>query len=93
MLRALKIGFKDIKLVGIDLFTSAHFYHNSDLYPELRKIRGAPTPGLHKTAETSRAWSAPVFLETLIGMREQYDFEIFAFHKSGTSVLLPEWIP
>lgn len=91
VVRLLKLGYKDIRLVGVDLFTSEHFYHCSPAYPQLTKIRGGPKGKSHPTSDSGRIWTAQDFLSTVNSLGSKYNFRLSSHPKSGTSDLLPNW--
>lgn len=93
ILRLLKIGFTDLRLVGVDLFTPEHFYHLSNEHKWLAELHGSPKLLIHDTVRPERVWPAPYFLETLESLQDRYGFSLSSFYKSGSSVLLPGWRP
>lgn len=89
IIRLMKLGHKDIRLVGIDLITPNYFYHSSDKYIELRRALPAAGAGAHSTANPEKMWPAPLFLEKIIQFGEQERFRISVHRQSPAASFLP----
>lgn len=89
IIRLIKLGHKDIRLVGIDLITSDYFYHSSDKYIELKRALPAASAGTHSTANREKIWPAPLFLDKIIRYVEQDSFRISVDRNSPASSFLP----
>ena len=97
IVRALKLGFTDIRLGGIDLISGEHFWHFDEEFSWMRKVhqphldsRGHSQNG-HKTNSMTNRWPARVFLEHLSGISSDFGFELRAQKDSGASKFLDVW--
>lgn len=93
IVRLLKLGYKDIRLLGIDLFTAEHFWNFSQDHKWLSSVRGSENKDVHPTALAAsfREWTAPKFLERLHELEDVFGYRIRTHSQSGSSKILPTW--
>lgn len=89
IIRLIKLGYKDIRLVGVDLLTPEYFYDVSEEYSSVRASLPKTRNKVHSTANPERIWPATLFLEKLLQFQERYGFQITADKKSSVSQILP----
>lgn len=89
IIRLIKLGYKDIRLVGVDLLTPEYFYDASEEYSSVRASLPTTRNIVHSTANPERTWPATLFLEKLLQFEERYGFQITADKKSSVSQILP----
>lgn len=89
----IKHGYRDIRLVGVDLFTSEHFWDVSNNHNWLLSTYGATEKKMHNTATKAnfRQFTAPEFLEKLHKLEQQYDYQVRTDKRSGSAKILPSW--
>lgn len=85
MVRLLKNQVRNIRLLGVDLFTPEYYWTQSQDYYWLAELRTRPEGLLHSTNEPWRPWKAVSFLEFLLGMQEEVGFNIKIRKASGTA--------
>lgn len=93
ILRLIKLGYSDIKLVGVDLFTPDYFWQSSQEYGFIEALNEKPTRDFHVTVDPKRMWPANIFLEELAKLEDEHNFKISSFHKSGSASILRPWVP
>ena len=91
LLRLIKMGYKDIRLVGVDLFSSDHFWHHSEEHAWMRKHKGSNNRAAHGTTDKSRRWPADSFLCFLEQQGDRFGFRLTTHRKSQTAEILPTW--
>lgn len=91
IIRLLKLGYKDIRLLGIDLFSAEHFWHSSQSHTWLLKLYGSEDKSTHNTALEAdfRAWTAPAFLIRMHNLEDRFGYRITTDSQSGSARILP----
>lgn len=94
IIRLLKLGYSDIKLVGVDLFTPDYFWQSSEAFGFLEGLNGKPSQDIHSTADPkNKLLPAVMFLEKIAILEDEYSFRISSFYKSGSASILRPWVP
>lgn len=88
VIRLIKLGYKEIRLVGVDLLTPEYFYHSASEYFDLRAASPTSGEGFHSTANPKRKWPAPVFLTALTSLEDRYGFQMRVDKASPLSKLM-----
>lgn len=94
LIRVIKLGFDDIRLVGVDLFSAENFWHNSSDFAwmlELKSKNGLVSNfsnGVHKTAREHRLVNAINFLEYLNGISSRHAFSLRIQKESAMTKIL-----
>lgn len=80
VIRAIKLGFRDIRLAGVDLLRPEHFWYDSIEHAWMRKIHEPhyQTNGreVHKTNSLANRWPALSFLEYVSNLTAQLGVQI-----------------
>lgn len=80
VIRAIKLGFRDIRMAGVDLLRPEYFWHHSNEYAWMRKIHETyhKTNGTdaHKTNSIENRWPALTFLETVSNLGAELGVQI-----------------
>lgn len=91
ILRLIKLGYKDIRLIGVDLFTPQHFWHESGEFGWIADYREVNESGPHNIASSDRTLTAQSFFSTLANLENQFDFRVRTDKNSGSSAIIPAW--
>lgn len=93
LVRLALMGHKDIRVVGVDLFTVEHFWDHLDSFEAIKKERKLGVSGLseHNTNSVDRVWSAAKFLEVFAQLCESHGISLTADPRSGVSKILMSW--
>lgn len=91
LVRLVKMGFKDIRLIGIDLFNAEHFWHHSDEHSWINSFYPVERNQVHGTNREDRIWPAHKFLSRLHQMEDDYGYRLRTDKNSGSSKILPSW--
>lgn len=85
IVRLLKHEVRDIRLLGVDLFSPDYFWEQLEDYSWLADIKSNPKRLVHHTNETWRPWTAVSFLEVLLELQDEFGFSIKTQKSSGTA--------
>lgn len=92
LLRLLKLGFRDFRLIGVDLFSPEHFWQ---VMPEYSWVadRRPKNYGLtrHNIASIERRFPAQDFFEQLQLEERSFGFSVRADPGSGLSKIIQSW--
>ena len=95
LVRAIKLGYRDIRLVGIDLVTPEHFWHFSDEFRWIRQQHSLFADytrlGEHKINSKKREWPALQFIQQLQDLTSSQKVEIRVFSSSPLSEHFRSW--
>lgn len=95
LIRLIKLGFNDLRLVGVDLFSADHFWHHSSDFTWMLNLRNKNgwvpkfADGPHKIARDFRLVNAINLLEYLEGVSSEYGFSLRTQKESAIAKIIP----
>lgn len=95
LVKAIKLGYRDIRLAGVDLFTAEHFWQHSEDHSWIKEIheksRGLDIRQPHKTNMGSNKWPAFEFLEAVRDLTSHTGVNISTHKSSPLSDYFATW--